>query len=265
MAQYLWDIGSENIRELFETTTMYYDTKSQVLESIDIDPCTYRDYLNDERDTLSLQNAYLMLGIVNSQPKYSFDSLEKYIEVPEEDAWGSGRIELEDGFQRFLFGRELFGPFEENDLEGVCGIDRHTYHNYREDGRSIPLEVYESLFDFYDQIYRREFDIEGDIRYHGLNDSTVEEYVGIRDIAEFVKTNFEPDQRFDLSLNGSRQRLEELEGFDESREHLINEMDSDIQMTRPRNPSMEEVFKELEDEEVIKKIGKPGKLYKINV
>lgn len=265
MAQYLWDVGSENIRELFETTTFYHDTKSDVLEAIDIDPSTYRDYLNEERDTVSLQNAYMMLETVNKQPEYSFDNPEEHVEVPEEEAWGTGRIELEDDFQRFLFGRELFGPLEAEELDEICGISRQSYRNYREEGRSVPVEVYESLFDFYNQIYSREFDFEGDIRHHGPDNPTVAENVGVDEIPEFVKTNFEPDQRFDLSLNGSRQRLEQMKGFDETRDLLVEEMNSGMHMTRPRNPDMEEVFKELEDEKVVKKIGNRGRLYQINV
>lgn len=265
MAQYIWDIGSENIRKLFETTTMFHDTKSQVLEDVDIDPSTYRDYLNEERDSLSLQNAYVMLETVNKKPKYSFENPDEHIEIPEEEAWGSGRIKLEEEFQSFLFSRELFGPFEADELEEICGIDRQTYRNYREDGRSIPVDVYESLFDFYSDVYSREFDFKGDIRYHNSDNSTFAENVGAQEIAEFVKTNFDSDERFDLALNGSRKRLEDMNGFEEVRGLLIEEMNSGISMTRPRNPAMEEIFRELEEEKVVKKIGKPGRLYRINV
>jgi len=61
--------------------------------------------------------------------------------------------------------------FEQPELEDICGINRQTYHNYREGSRSIPVEVYESLFDFYSQIYAKDFDFEGDIYPSGLERS----------------------------------------------------------------------------------------------
>ena len=265
MAQYVWDIGSENIRDLFETTTMYFDSKNQVLNSIDIDPSTYRDYLNEKKDTLSLENAYLMLKAVG-EPEFRFEDSSEYIQVPEEDAWGTGRIELENYFQEFLFSRELFGPFEEPELKEICGISRQSYHNYREDGRSIPVEVYESLFEFYSQIYSREFDFEGDVYPSGISEpDPIVEDLNARDVGEFIHRNFDPEQRFDLGLNGSRQRLEKMEGFEQSRDQLVSEINSGMNMTRPKNPRMEEVFEQLEGEDLIEKIGRKGRLYRINV
>lgn len=266
MGKYLWEIGSENIENLFETATMYFDTKNQVLDAVEINPSTYRDYLNGARDTLSLEKAYRMIEAVSSDPDFSLEDREKYIEVPEEEAWGSGRIELEDDFQEFLFSRQLFGPFQEKELQELCSIDRRSYHNYRKTERSIPVDVYRSIFDHYSEVYSREFDFSGDIYPSGLEDpEPVSKSAGVEEAIEFVNKHYQPRQRFDLKLNGSRERLEKMEGFEESQELLIEELENGMDMTRPRNEWMEEVFKELEEEELIRKIGRRGRLYRILV
>jgi len=206
-----------------------------------------------------------MLNAVEKQ-EFRFEDPSDHIQVPEEDAWGTGRIELENYFQEFLFSRELFGPFEQPELEDICGINRQTYHNYREGSRSIPVEVYESLFDFYSQIYAKDFDFEGDIYPSGLEDpEPIIKDLNAGEIDEFVHENFDPDQRFDFQLNGSRKRLEQMEGFEQSRDLLIEEIDAGMTMTRPKTPRMEEVFEQLEKEDLLKKIGRPGRLYRIKV
>jgi len=56
-----------------------------------------------------------------------------------------------------------------------------------------------------------------------------------------------------------------MEGFEQSRDLLIEEIDAGMTMTRPKTPRMEEVFEQLEKEDLLKKIGRPGRLYRIKV
>lgn len=256
MEDYIWEVGAEDLSNAFKLSTMYFDSKQEVLDGFDIDPSTYRDYLNAERDALQLDNAYQILKVVNGEPEYRFNNPEEYVRIPEEDGWGSGRIKVEDDFREFIFGRELFGPFESPELENVCGISRQTYNNYGNEDRWIPEDVYESLFDFYQKIYSQEPDLTGDIhdkqRYlRGEENSILGEEMGLKEVLRTVDAD--PEKRFDLHMEGS-QGIKMMKDFDDAKNVVVEEMDAVTPVVDVEDSDLTMMFGMLEQDGVLHKL-----------
>jgi len=134
--------------------SMYFESLDHMLDVIDMDQSTFYAHLNGRADMMDLDHAVNLTKVVHlSEPRFQFDDAEDYIDVPEEDGWGSGRIKLDSDFREFLFGRRMFDPLNEELIESLTGFDRASFSNYRNEDRWIPEQGYKTLFEY----FKREF------------------------------------------------------------------------------------------------------------
>lgn len=147
MVRYEVDIDPKE--DLIHVASLYFESLDQMLDTIKMDQSTYYGHLRDDIELMDLDNARSLCDIAYSSPPFRFKDYKDHIEVPEEEAWGEGRVKLDPEFRKFLFGRRMFDPLNEELIENISGFDRASISNYRNEDRWIHEEGYRKLFNYF--------------------------------------------------------------------------------------------------------------------
>lgn len=220
-------VDIEGKKDLMHIASMHFESLDLMLETIEMDQSTYYSHLNDRSDYMSLDNVIELTRVVSlSEPRYRFTDPDEYIEVPEEDGWGEGRIKLEEDFRRYLFGRRLFDPLNEDLIEKISGFSRQDISNYRNEDRWIPEEGYRNLFNYFKRELNQTPEVSMDI--YGRRGEVLFEDVGLN---RFYRHFFDSDlpenknkhQRYLMEARRTREKFDELLPNQEWDEDLANQ------------------------------------------
>jgi len=208
-------VDIEGKEDLMHVASMYFKSLDQMLEAIGMDQSTYYSHLNERADRMSFDHAKRLANVVHfSEPRYRFNNSEDYIEVPESDGWGTGRIKLDSDFRKFLFGRRLFDPLNEELIESISGFSRANISNYRNEDRWIPEEGYKELFNYFRREFQNEPTVSIDIYSRHEEDPYFED-LKLKEFAEyFAKMDEIPKARSKYQIKMEKVR-ETREKFDQ--------------------------------------------------
>ncbi|GEM_PF-5099908 len=235
-------VDIEHKRELMHVASMYFESLDHMLDVIDMDQSTYYSHLNGREDMMNIDHANnLAKTVCLSEPRFRFDNYEDYIQIPEEEAWGEGRIKLDPDFRKFLFGRKMFDPLNEEFIESLTGFSRASFSNYRKKDRWIPKKGYRNLFNYFAQ----EFNNEPTVTFNIFERKTQEPIYDNLNLAQFteycINNEIQTEDKYIMTGNPTNQRLAlekarlAREKFDSTLGDYLEEWEHDAEAFDVRN------------------------------
>lgn len=249
MADEIADIDGKE--DFLHVASMYFESLDDMLDVIDMDQSTYYAHLNGRAGKMDLDHAVNLAKVVHlSEPRFRFEDPDDYITVPESDGWGTGRIKLEPEFRKFLFGRRLFDPLNEDLIESISGFSRASYSDYRNEDRWIPEEGYRKLFQYFQREFENEPRVSFDI-YDRNYDFPIYEDLDLNQFNQYCVNETIPEKEHEAYPgNPSEQGLflqkagATREKFDTLLDDYLEEWEKDVEAFDVRNDIVYSVLNE---------------------
>lgn len=217
MSDYIVDI--EGKTGLLHVASMYFESLGHLLNTINMDQSTYYSHLNGRTERMDIDHVTELCRAIHlSEPRFEFSNPSDYIEVPEEDGWGTGRIKLYSEFREFLFKRRMFDPLNEEFIERLTGFSRADFSNYRNEDRWIPEEGYKKLFNYFARELNQNPTVKFDV-YERKSDDSIYQNLTLEGYANCFLTSEKTDNEGLNRQVTNRLETEEYKWLERAREY----------------------------------------------